>query len=266
MSRSARFAIAAVLAVIGADAASAVTVAPATLLDPQSLQYFGLALQDNVRTSTAIGTLDISGTAGCGVKCVATSALGASPYVELFVSEQPSSTVGGGYARATLQYLVQYNNPVAGYYPVHIHAADILDIQGAATGQTYLGFAPSFNYNIYSGGALLIDQTHCVGGCNGAFGNAATQGPLGDYDVQMYANYTYVVTLIANIFAASDGQVSYAKVDPTFSTQVEGGSFSFSPGVLQSDVPEPASWAMLLTGFALIGTQMRRRRPNPTHA
>jgi hypothetical protein len=35
--------------------------------------------------------------------------------------------------------------------------------------------------------------------------------------------------------------------------------FIFGEPTLAAAVPEPASWAMLLTGFGLIGIQLRRR-------
>ncbi|MGL6044543.1 MAG: PEPxxWA-CTERM sorting domain-containing protein [Sandaracinobacteroides sp.] len=44
----------------------------------------------------------------------------------------------------------------------------------------------------------------------------------------------------------------------------ETGTFGYSP--LAGAVPEPASWALLITGFGLVGAAMRRRRPAMVHA
>ncbi len=41
---------------------------------------------------------------------------------------------------------------------------------------------------------------------------------------------------------------------------VTGASFGMDWTITESGVPEPASWAMLLTGFGLVGAGMRRRR------
>ncbi len=44
---------------------------------------------------------------------------------------------------------------------------------------------------------------------------------------------------------------------------VPGGSSGGTGGAVVTPVPEPASWIMLLTGFALIGWAMRRRQRHP---
>jgi hypothetical protein len=48
----------------------------------------------------------------------------------------------------------------------------------------------------------------------------------------------------------------------TVFTSPEGVSFSIlgSTGSVSGPVPEPASWALLLTGFGGMGAMMRRRR------
>lgn len=73
-----------------------------------------------------------------------------------------------------------------------------------------------------------------------AFDVCATPGPIGQIcarDVQIWGNAAFLVN---------------ASSDPVTVT------------VSQALVPEPASWAMLLTGFALIGTAARRRTLSPS--
>jgi PEP-CTERM motif len=47
---------------------------------------------------------------------------------------------------------------------------------------------------------------------------------------------------------------------PTFNR----GILTFRPGRVGSAVPEPATWAMMLAGFSLLGAAVRRRRTVPT--
>lgn len=224
--------------------------------------YFGLKVQDNVRTSKS-GSLDISGTAGCASKCVATSGLGASPFVDLYASQVYDPYVGGGFARIVLQYFVQYNNAAdSSPYDVTLKSSDILDIAPGSYGQTNLAFGPAFDrYGSYTFGSLLLNATHCAGACSPVVGTGVDGGPIGSYSVSMLANTPYLVRLTAVISPNDDGSVSHAAIDPTFSTTATGGKFVFSPGVFAvAAVPEPATWAMALLGFGLIGFELRRRR------
>lgn len=50
-----------------------------------------------------------------------------------------------------------------------------------------------------------------------------------------------------------------------YGSSVIADDFSFTPANL-SAVPEPATWAMLMTGFASTGVAMRRRRARPAAA
>lgn len=78
------------------------------------------------------------------------------------------------------------------------------------------------------------------------------------------------------VFTASNVQVF---VDDVLQIDIDGsfanGSFGFynysqaqvlyagiTEDVLPPAVPEPASWAMMVAGFGLIGTAIRRRRPH----
>jgi len=60
------------------------------------------------------------------------------------------------------------------------------------------------------------------------------------------------------------GQFNFeGRADPwmAFSITVDGTPLSFSYGV-----PEPAEWALLITGFGLVGATLRRRRTAPVAA
>ena len=52
----------------------------------------------------------------------------------------------------------------------------------------------------------------------------------------------------------------------TFNAGDGGGTVSGNASFLQSSVPEPATWAMMLVGFGGIGMAMRRRRSSMTLA
>ena len=78
-------------------------------------------------------------------------------------------------------------------------------------------------------------------------------------------NYTWDTTGFA-----TDSRVNYAPnsdrftvgLAAAFDPNVQGFVTNgwWGPNVLISDVPEPASWAMLIAGFGLTGAAMRRRR------
>ncbi len=73
--------------------------------------------------------------------------------------------------------------------------------------------------------------------------------------------------IIADVSAQDGGQASafadpYFVIDPTFTADHTGYSLSFSPFAGNSpvaSVPEPATWALMLLGFGLIGFAMRKR-------
>ncbi len=82
-----------------------------------------------------------------------------------------------------------------------------------------------------------------------------------------YNGYVYPkpldVLLETTIQASSIGSTAMAVADPIFTLPANSGlSLILSDGVgnTPTTIPEPAAWALLLTGFGLAGIQLRRQR------
>jgi hypothetical protein len=100
----------------------------------------------------------------------------------------------------------------------------------------------------------------------------------GTYVLETETNYTVQLQILASVSslgtdtAYGAGLSVYTTLDPLFSVapgtpKAELYSFTFSPGAgngLTAAVPEPATWAMMLFGFAGLGLAGRRHaRPAP---
>jgi hypothetical protein len=77
--------------------------------------------------------------------------------------------------------------------------------------------------------------------------------------VVLVSGRDYLVRLQASAVALADG-TAFASVDPSFVVDPAYASQFSLVGV--PGAPEPASWALLIGGFALAGAALRRRRGN----
>lgn len=99
---------------------------------------------------------------------------------------------------------------------------------------------------------------NCTGGGSGGLGIGA---PVSDQNIAITFSQSVTEVTLLNLF------VRYQRLDAP-SLGIDGGSGSglatlVPGGGLDPNgdpVPEPASWAMLIAGFGLIGATMRRRR------
>jgi hypothetical protein len=257
---------------LGAGTAHAVSVTPTVILPGAiSYQYFGFNFAENIETSSSVGVLDYGGQPGCGGTCVATTALGANPFVSLNVDEIAYEATGGGYAQAELSYSVEYVDPGAAadtMVNVVLHAndsfsANIAAYPGYAEGQTYIaigaeGGEPGFISNF---GSYIYQDTDCVNYCQEGVANYLSPAPIpANVPLSILANTPYLVLLSAEISPGTTGVQLQDAVDPTFSTSATGGYFAFSPGVTSGAIPEPATWAMMLVGLGGLGAAVRARR------
>jgi hypothetical protein len=242
-------------------------IIPSTTPLPNALaqESMDLNVLSATTTQNAIGTLNYNSNPGCaaaGAACYATTTLnGPAGGPAVIVNINQNGTGGGEANYAEIYYYVTYN----GSGPVTIHMSDTLNAAGLARAQAYFGFAPAnlgfsgpISYGLsYVGsdgstdGPLLYNLTDCVGGCiNGVGVDNATNGhPLGNIaNVNMASGVTYLVDIWVDVSPANG--VASAELDPTFTAP--NGTFTFSAGV-QSGVPEPSTWAMMILGFASVG-------------
>jgi PEP-CTERM motif len=244
-------ALAASLVFLEAKPAGAVTIVPSTVLPGAiSFEYFGLNFADNIVTSNAVGTLDYSGGPGCAGACIATTSLGVSPAVSAKVNEVVFDGTSGGVVQAKLGYYVEYVN-AEGVYDVTLHATDGLSAPDGAFVSAGLIFGEAgtnpTSFNNFS--SVLFQEGDCINGCP-APGFVVPAGPfVPAQSLKMTANIPYYIQLEVLLNPQPTLVQISGLIDPTFTTDAPGGRFIFSPGIGLA-APEPATWILLLAGFA----------------
>jgi hypothetical protein len=266
ITRLANLAIAAATILSAAIGPASATTPLPTLPDAVSYERFGLNSLANVQTSSAVGTLDYTGQPGCGGICEATTQLGSDPSVSAENSEVVFDGMAFGEVQASLGYYVEYLN-APGTYPVDIHAVDTLSSPDGSSMASHLqfGIAGPNTTALNNFSSTAFEEAHCLNGCTQGF-TVPTGSPFTpDNVVEMVANTPYFLETDVFFRPQPTGVEISGSVDPMFSTDVLGGEFIFSPGVLGSGalsggLPEPATWTMLLFGFAGIGFLTQRRK------
>jgi hypothetical protein len=242
---------------------------PIVLPNAQSYEYFGLNYAINEQTSNTVGTLNYTGSPGCGGICTATTALGSDPQISLAVNEIAYEGAGGGGAEAELLYYVEYVN-TPGTYNVTLNATDSFSIPAGiqyGQGQSYIAIGPSGcdPNSFYDFCSYTYRDTDCVNGCSAGVIPDQVASPIpASVPLEMVANEPYAVDIWVTINPATSGLSLTASLDPTFSTSAPGGTFYYSAGITNpesnSPVPEPATWTMMLMAMAGLGGMMRLRK------
>lgn len=249
---------------LAAVSAAHATPAPVTLPGAVSYEYFGLNFADNIQTSNTVGTLNYGGGPGCGGVCSATTALGFSPSVSATVNEVEFEHTSGGVVQASLGYYMEYVN-APGDYAVNVFALDQLSApDGSAVsahlkiGQAGTSFGAFNNF-----ASVTMEEADCLNRCP-APGFVVTPGPFTpNHLLNITANTLYFVQMDVLLNPGPSNVEISGKVDPMFTTDILGGEFLFSPGVLagppSGGIPEPSAWALMILGFGATGAALRRR-------
>ena len=119
-------------------------------------------------------------------------------------------------------------------------------------------FLSSFTINSLTAGTTVLQRTY-VDDNNGKFAKA----PGGGITLVGSQSFTSVV--------AGTTKIGYAPVTGAYSvteryTVTAGTGGSARSTIDMTAVPEPASWAMMITGFGFMGALMRRRRTSMARA
>ena len=151
-----------------------------------------------------------------------------------------------------------------GYYASDPVLSDILTIAGQR-----FSFVPSSSY--FSGG-VEEQESYSVRGINLADDQLNAYGASGSYSFTSNIVYNYDDTdeILPAVYG---GNGSYA-VQPSDTAVGEAEIYNGVSGfydyldlvpseVIFGTLPEPATWGMMIAGFALVGTMIRRRRTNP---
>jgi hypothetical protein len=139
---------------------------------------------------------------------------------------------------------------------------------------TYAGTTPlQIGQTFYASGANLLSATFSnallVGGSGGTAGVASASEGAGstisfssDFLNFTGANHNFAISLnsITQALFANPGKSLNG-----FKTS-SNGAFSADAASLTATIPEPASWALMIGGFAFVGISLRRRRTTTVSA
>jgi hypothetical protein len=94
--------------------------------------------------------------------------------------------------------------------------------------------------------------------------NVATiPSPNARVGLNIFGNFSPIGSLSAFTPGPADLTLSFTQtgeLGPNDPQPAVSGSFTFSSPSITAAVPEPASWAMLITGFGMTGAVLRRRK------
>ncbi len=147
-------------------------------------------------------------------------------------------------------------------YQIAVSSGDVF------VGQSYGNPVPDLFMGPFYGSAestltlTALGSTFSFGGFDlSANGNDAIYtitGTLGGNTVFQYSGSDTAINFFSTIAGAA-GTVDTVRLDLT-ATGTSLNLDNIVVNAVQSDVPEPASWAMMLAGFGAIGGAIRRRR------
>ena len=221
--------------------------------DPAALPPSNSNVSAGTSTDQQTGTTDLTVNYAEGPLRAKSSAIFSVPTVS-------ATAIVNGLGAVSASAFLEYSFEAAGADGALVN----INIQGSGVANAILGNAYA---QLYTNALPGVIGEACGGvGCGWWQSNTfATNSNL-----TIASNTQYLLELIVGVTANTNalpppggGDISSASIDPTITSLDPNFTILLSPGVpngLAAAVPEPATWAMMLLGFAgVAGWQLRRK-------
>ena len=247
--------------------ASAAPTQAALVLAPATLKVIVNTGFHSLTTTTSTGPASLTGTE-TGSGATVTAFVQVAPATFLQSSMTSIAAFGsGGSAQGVAKYYFGVSGPLDIIVPIHmlasLHAVTSVGASPfgpAANAQANLGLVGSGLFRHWG-----ICASALVGGCG-----PSTQDLSISDTFSIMTNRSFEVTESAYVAGRHTGVATatadpYFFIDADFLTLHPDYKLLFSPGVGNKapgggGVPEPATWALMLTGFAAVGSLLRNSR------
>jgi hypothetical protein len=156
--------------------------------------------------------------------------------------------------------------------PISLGVGDTLDLKLTFSGGSLAlnGGTPLWTGLLTSGDAAGINVTSTLTIIGGSANLVTSAGPL-----MQLNQFSHVGSYFFNgLVQTAPGPISFTGLNQFMTIDSDdigmpreyGVAFFYYEGAAGPAVPEPASWAMMITGFGLVGAVARRRRNRPVMA
>ena len=198
---------------------------------------------------------------------------------------QAQTTVANGCPTTSFQYGGGGNDyvPCNTYVQTFTSGGDIVELDSrwhiyqqtapASAGSTYqfakgtqplsVDFGVQANYDLSKGGPVVVSLTNLTTGVNKTFNASALGDNYSAYNLlqnseRLSFGFLFGASFDPNTDVTYQMDLSFNGNTSTTFAQIGAGS--------TSAVPEPATWAMMMLGFGLVGASLRRRRSDDVAA
>ena len=198
-------------------------------------------------------------------------ALAATPAAAVTFASSPALldatfTAGAGSSTLTVTgttFLFGTDFLLPPYSPFFVFAPSVLSL--TATSTTPMTFTTNYTQQGYSGSFSIMSGSLNV--LSGTFSHAILDVTVGSYSTASLLSAGNPVSFTSDVFdmakiGLGEMALAFTSIKPTLGLgSGYGTSFDATASAqFASEVPEPATWAMLIFGFGLVGFAARRRR------
>jgi hypothetical protein len=159
--------------------------------------------------------------------------------------------------------------------------AGLTTLKGAGSSKDFIGFCADFFHEIHLGAQSPLLDYHSADLTTDSGGHTLSASTIGEINYLAHYGLTSTSSFVqaavqGGIWAKLGGVVTTGDsalqsaingfAASTFQRSAPGSAIyadnGFTQGFVNGGVPEPASWALMIVGFGLVGVASRKRRAN----